>query len=83
MAWSEPSSKFRQMHMLDNFSFSKLNTKEAMVVSSEYPENVLITRLLTMYLPLLNNTQVAFKLSEKKPRISNVVVTTPFVFNVC
>ena len=23
-----------------------------MVVSSEYPENVLITRLLTMYLPL-------------------------------
>ena len=42
--------------MLDSFSFSKLNTKEAMVVSSEYPENVLITRLLTVYLPLFNNT---------------------------
>ena len=71
--------------MLDSFSFSKLNTKEAMVVSSEYPENVLITRLLTMYLPLLNNTQLAFKLSigKKKPRISKFVVTTPFVFNVC
>ena len=82
MAWSEPSSKFRQMHMLDSFSFSKLNTKEAMVVSSEYPENVLITLLLTMYLPLLNNTQVAFKLSRKKARISSFVVTTPLFFDV-
>ena len=70
------------MHMLDSFSFSKLNTKEAMVVSSEYPENVLITLLLTMYLPLLNNTQVAFKLSRKKPRISSFVVTTLLFFDV-
>ena len=70
------------MHMLDSFSFSKLNTKEAMVVSSEYPENVLITLLLTMYLPLLNNTQVVFKLSRKKARISSFVVTTPLFFDV-
>ena len=70
------------MYMLDSFSFSKLSTKETMVVSSEYPENVLITLLLTMYLPLLNNTQVAFKLSRKKPRISSFVVTTLLFFDV-
>ena len=70
------------MYMLDRFSFSKLSTKETMVVSSEYPENVLITLLLTMYLTLLNNTQVAFKLSRKKARISSFVVTTPLFFDV-
>ena len=70
------------MYMLDSFSFSELSTKETMLVSSEYPENVLMTRLLTMYLPLLNKTQAAFKLSRKKTRIASFVVTTPLFFDV-
>ena len=68
--------------MLDSFAFSKLSTKETMVVSSEYPrfDYASFNHVFTF---IKNNTQVAFKLSRKKPRISSFVVTTPFVFNVC